>query len=81
MKLSGSAPYLSWLASSLALDWVKMPLIWVVPPLIADWLYRGGETWPSRVKATKSAHGTEVRLQLLGFGVTWPSLLTLCAPV
>ena len=51
VKLSGSAPYLSWLASSVADSWSKLPEI-SVPPEIA-WLIVGAEmTRPSRVMPT-----------------------------
>ena len=60
MKLSGSAPYLSWLASAVALFWSKLPLISVATPLIACLLYGEETTTPSNVKATKSAHGVVV---------------------
>ena len=51
VKLSGSAPYLSWLASSVADSWSKLPEI-SVPPEMA-WLIVGAEmTLPSRVMPT-----------------------------
>src|SRR6476659_9845651 len=53
VKLSGSAPHFSWLASSVAVVWVKLPVIWVLPPGMAP-LIRGAETtFPSRVTATR----------------------------
>src|SRR4051795_354330 len=52
LKVSGRAPYLSWLASSSAVVWVKLPLIVVGLLLIADWMVGAEMTRPSRVKAT-----------------------------
>src|SRR5919199_2048826 len=52
LKVSGSAPYFSWLASSSAVVWVKLPLIVVGLLLIADWMVGAEMTRPSRVKAT-----------------------------
>src|ERR1700744_1359784 len=58
-KFSGSAPYLSWLASVLAELESKLPLIWVEPPLMPS-LFEGIEmTWPSKVKPTQTAQGLE----------------------
>jgi hypothetical protein len=51
VKLSGRAPYFSWLASSVADSWSKLPEI-SVPPEMA-WLIVGAEmTRPSRVMPT-----------------------------
>jgi hypothetical protein len=52
LNVSGSAPYLSWLASSVADSWLKLPEIWVVPPLIAELMVGAETTRPSRVIAT-----------------------------
>jgi len=52
LKLSGSAPYLSWSASCFELFWVKLPLICVLPPLIGSSLTGAEMTLPSRVNAT-----------------------------
>ena len=51
VKLSGSAPYLSWLASSVAVSWSKLPEI-SVPPEIAQLIVGAEMTRPSRVMAT-----------------------------
>ena len=52
LKLSGSAPYLSWSASALAESCSKPPVICVACPLMAD-SFTGAEiTLPSRVNAT-----------------------------
>src|SRR5579875_2217820 len=58
LKLSGSAPYCSCCASSLADDAVKLPLICVAWKAgIACSLTGADTTAPFSVKATKSAHG------------------------
>jgi hypothetical protein len=54
LKVSGRAPYFSWLASSSAEAWVKLPLIVVGLLLIADWMVGAEMTRPSRVNATFS---------------------------
>jgi hypothetical protein len=52
LKVSGSAPYFSWLASVVASSWVKSPVIWVVPPLMALLIVGADTTRPSSVIAT-----------------------------
>ena len=51
VKLSGRAPYLSWLASSVAVVWLKLPVISVLPPGIAPLIVGAETTRPSRVIA------------------------------
>jgi len=52
VKLSGSAPYLSWLASSVAVVWLKLPEISVLPPGMAPLMVGAETTLPSRVMPT-----------------------------
>ena len=39
------------------MPWVKLPEIWVVPPLMALSVTGAEITWPLRVKPTQSEHG------------------------
>src|SRR3954452_17993820 len=49
---SGSEPYLSTLERSVADCWLKLPLIWEVPPGWAASIVGADTTWESRSKAT-----------------------------
>ncbi len=51
VNVSGSAPYFSVLARSVADCWVKLPLTWVVP-LMVDWIRGADTTCPSSTNAT-----------------------------
>ena len=46
VNVRGSAPYLSWLASWVALTWVKLPVMVCLLPLMARVDRRGGDDTP-----------------------------------
>ncbi len=52
LNFSGSAPYFSELARSVAWVWVKLPLTWVLPLIVLRMSVGVEITWSSRVKAT-----------------------------
>ena len=52
-KDSGSEPNFSCWASYCADCWVKLPLIWVLPPGIASWMFSAETTWVSSTTATE----------------------------
>src|SRR6478609_7507281 len=80
VKLSGRAPYLSWLASVVADSWVKLPEI-SVPPAIA-WLIRGAETTrPSSVMPTELPTLAAVYLAHLAEPADLKSSWTIHSPV
>jgi hypothetical protein len=81
VKLSGRAPYFSWLASFFAEPCVKLPLIWVVWPLIAVRLAGAEMTSPSSTNPTYTAHDVAVELHCNAEG-TWAfELPRLCLDV
>src|ERR1700709_905083 len=49
---SGSEPYLSTFERSVADCWLKLPLIWEVPPGCAASIVGADTTWESRTNAT-----------------------------
>src|SRR6266566_5855941 len=77
-NVSGSAPYLSTLARSVALVWLKLPVtsVW---PLIVPWISGAEMTRPSSVKDTRFAGfcGLTVTLCLAVYSaqMAWPRLL------
>src|SRR5438445_11071990 len=81
VKLSGSAPYLSWLASRFADDAVKLPLICVSWPEICSSVPGAEITWPSSTNATYTEHGVDDTPQLVADGTCAFAPPRLCAPV
>ena len=77
-KVSGSAPYLSTFASSVADSWVNWPVT-SVEPLMVPWISGAEMTRPSSAKATRFAgsFGVTVTLCLAVYSaqVAWPSPL------